>query len=305
MIGNIQSSPKQRRTNLFKRTDIDTKPQSDVTHREAMTQIVGRQLSSEEPILKIDQDPTNKHSYNLFLCGNYNQHSTAQKQLNHLLTQLIKKGFIYFSKGTGSYRFSKAIQKLLKDRPNIPIYKFQPINHETDQVLYQLEQLIKLKAKEIAKTSNFTRNNHRETTLPDSQDLSFDMHKGYQKQMERMMGRRLKEGERVHHVDHNHSNNFDFNLYLCKDEEHHTAIHQQLARLSTILIRKGLIQFSKRHGQYHFSKELRAILNIRRTITPYQNSEERNRIQANHLSQPSLSTTIDKVRQRTILLNKN
>lgn len=44
---------------------------------------------------------------------------------------------------------------------------------------------------------------------------------------ERVLGRKLKGDELVHHVDENGLNNSHDNLVICPDEEYHKLIHQR------------------------------------------------------------------------------
>lgn len=43
--------------------------------------------------------------------------------------------------------------------------------------------------------------------------------------MERIIGRKLKKGEIVHHIDRNKKNNDPSNLILCKNQSEHIKIH--------------------------------------------------------------------------------
>jgi hypothetical protein len=42
---------------------------------------------------------------------------------------------------------------------------------------------------------------------------------------EKKLGRRLRDGEVVHHIDRNKLNNYPENLYVCKNQYHHYYIH--------------------------------------------------------------------------------
>ena len=52
----------------------------------------------------------------------------------------------------------------------------------------------------------------------------------YKELMEKILGRKRKEGEVVHHLDGNHKNNHPRNLYLCKDRKEHGMFHSKMFR---------------------------------------------------------------------------
>jgi hypothetical protein len=60
--------------------------------------------------------------------------------------------------------------------------------------------------------------------------------------MERLLGRELKRGEMVHHINLDKSNNEPENLFLCQSEEHGQA-HASLVGVSRTLIQAGVIIF--------------------------------------------------------------
>lgn len=78
---------------------------------------------------------------------------------------------------------------------------------------------------------------------------------GYQKEhrvlIELDIGRRLLEGEVVHHVDGDKTNNSKENLLLCSGNFEHRKVHAQLERLSFELVKQGLIKFNHQTKQYY------------------------------------------------------
>lgn len=52
--------------------------------------------------------------------------------------------------------------------------------------------------------------------------------KDYRKIAEKKIGRKLKKGEIVHHLDGNDSNNDPDNLFVCKDQSEHVLLHKQI-----------------------------------------------------------------------------
>jgi hypothetical protein len=84
--------------------------------------------------------------------------------------------------------------------------------------------------------------------------------------MELHLGRRLKKGEVVHHIDGNKLNN-NINNLLLLNKKTHRDIHHNLEKLAFNLIQKGLIKFE--NNQYfiepnmweHISKSLELLEN--------------------------------------------
>jgi hypothetical protein len=68
--------------------------------------------------------------------------------------------------------------------------------------------------------------------------------------MEQKIGRSLRPGEIVHHIDGCRTNNAPDNLYLCRDAKHHMEIEQQLKETFRELLRRGVVSFSDFPGVY-------------------------------------------------------
>ena len=65
----------------------------------------------------------------------------------------------------------------------------------------------------------------------------------YRKIMEEKLGRKLKEGEQVHHIDMDDTNNNPENLYVYDNGSGHTKGHKSLERLVINLLQKNIIEF--------------------------------------------------------------
>ena len=61
--------------------------------------------------------------------------------------------------------------------------------------------------------------------------------------MEAAIGRPLRRGEVVHHVDGDRANNAIGNLFLCRDGEHHNEVHRSQDRALRVLLAAGLVRF--------------------------------------------------------------
>lgn len=69
----------------------------------------------------------------------------------------------------------------------------------------------------------------------------------------RQLGRKLKKGEHVHHIDLDPGNDSDDNLHVFPDGTAHGECHASLGFCAQVLIKRGLISFSRRAGRYHVS----------------------------------------------------
>lgn len=68
--------------------------------------------------------------------------------------------------------------------------------------------------------------------------------------MEEKLGRRLRRGECIHHIDHDKRNNRIENLHLCGSVAEHRKIHCSFDRIVPELVRRGLIRFDSATGVY-------------------------------------------------------
>jgi len=67
---------------------------------------------------------------------------------------------------------------------------------------------------------------------------------------ERMLGRKLRPGERVHHINFDKTDNREENLYVCRDRSHHFRVHFQGLEVLGELVKKGVVGFDKDKGEY-------------------------------------------------------
>ncbi len=77
--------------------------------------------------------------------------------------------------------------------------------------------------------------------------------------MEQHVGRRLEQGEVVHHIDGDRQNNKLSNLYLTNFKGHRNA-HQSLQEIGYSLVKGGLVSFDVKNGQYVAQHKLRELL---------------------------------------------
>ena len=69
---------------------------------------------------------------------------------------------------------------------------------------------------------------------------------------EKIIGRDLRSGEVVHHINLDKLDNSESNLYVCKDYSEHASAHQQLGRIAGELVKLGIIGF--KDGKYYINK---------------------------------------------------
>lgn len=68
--------------------------------------------------------------------------------------------------------------------------------------------------------------------------------------MEGIIGRSLRPGELVHHIDCDKRNNEPDNLWLCDSVRKHSIAHRSVEKLLPELIRNGILYFDRKEGVY-------------------------------------------------------
>ena len=68
--------------------------------------------------------------------------------------------------------------------------------------------------------------------------------------IEKILGRRLRNGEAIHHINFNKSDNRPENLHLCSDGVVHNWAHTSLFKLVGELLERGIIAFNTSSGEY-------------------------------------------------------
>ena len=66
--------------------------------------------------------------------------------------------------------------------------------------------------------------------------------------MEGVIGRTMKRGEIVHHINGDRTDNRPENLYLCRDHSHHNDVHRSQNTALRAALAAGLVVFRK--GRY-------------------------------------------------------
>lgn len=68
--------------------------------------------------------------------------------------------------------------------------------------------------------------------------------------MELHLGRRLRESERVHHINGLKWDNRIENLFLCTHRSSHLRAHRSLEELLPVLVGSGIVIFNRVKGIY-------------------------------------------------------
>jgi len=68
--------------------------------------------------------------------------------------------------------------------------------------------------------------------------------------MERVLGRRLRSSEIVHHIDFDKLNNEPSNLYLFESRSEHRKAHCSFESIVPALVERGIIEFDCSEGVY-------------------------------------------------------
>ncbi|KKL07948.1 hypothetical protein LCGC14_2580850 [marine sediment metagenome] len=70
---------------------------------------------------------------------------------------------------------------------------------------------------------------------------------------EKMLGRYLRPGEIVHHINGVKDYNKPENIHVYKNISEHQKLHGQLEKISFLLIKKEVIKFNKETGEYYYN----------------------------------------------------
>lgn len=68
--------------------------------------------------------------------------------------------------------------------------------------------------------------------------------------MEKILGRALRKGEIVHHINGVRDDNGDANLFLCRSHAHHMEVERSLVAAFRSLLQAGAAKFDKENGKY-------------------------------------------------------
>ena len=72
---------------------------------------------------------------------------------------------------------------------------------------------------------------------------------------EKKLGRSLKDGEYMHHINGNGLDNDPENIFVCKNRSEHKKMHNKYGYETKILYKLGLLKFNKEKKEYYLNKE--------------------------------------------------
>lgn len=75
--------------------------------------------------------------------------------------------------------------------------------------------------------------------------------------IERSLGRALRRGEVVHHINGVKLDNDIGNLHLCGSASEHRRVHDSFSSLMPLLVRSGLVAFDRDEGVYRLCEAIR------------------------------------------------
>ncbi len=98
---------------------------------------------------------------------------------------------------------------------------------------------------------------YRQIWLGKDESVKYGRKDGYviehRKVVQDIIGRPLKKGEIIHHIDGDKLNNVPENLYLCSSVYDHRDIHINLEKVAFELFREGLITFNHESATYELA----------------------------------------------------
>lgn len=111
------------------------------------------------------------------------------------------------------------------------------------------------------KCTNLIANANRKAPRPYSSNGYLYIQKGgkqvpvHKLLVEENIGRELEPYEVVHHVDGNKKNNRLENLFLCRNQKEHVALHDELEKIACTLLKRGVIGFDHDTRGYFLREE--------------------------------------------------
>lgn len=138
--------------------------------------------------------------------------------------------------------------EVLKD-PNLTDYeKVQLLPNRTDSAVRMQRRRLGFESKPVEFRRRFFSQGYKYLRVDG----------GYEKRsrlvMENHIGRKIAEGEVVHHINGKKADDRIENLYLCDDRAEHSLVHHQAFMLVGELVDKGIIKFDKENGEYVYSQ---------------------------------------------------
>jgi hypothetical protein len=179
---------------------------------------IGRPLNKKEQVHHIDMNKLNNCLKNFWLCPDINNHHRIHNQAEELALSLLGS-FIWFDRKTKTY--------------------------STDEI--EIEPVVELSLS--PPTSVCLSHRGRKYAY---WYLGNKVHIAYHRYVaEKILGRKLRKEENVHHIDGDSLNNKCSNLVVLSRKEH-TIAHESLQKCVAKLYTMGLVGFQ--NGKYYVKK---------------------------------------------------
>jgi hypothetical protein len=85
---------------------------------------------------------------------------------------------------------------------------------------------------------------------------SFTWEYEHKLKMEKKLGRKLKKGEVIHHIDKDRTHNWLYNLLLCEDNLEHIKIESTFTPLVKHLMKAGVVKFNRKKKEYYLNEKM-------------------------------------------------
>jgi|ERR1035437_1632514 hypothetical protein len=147
-------------------------------------------------------------------------------------------------------RLKACVRPIYNKTPRDIIEKVKKIYSDT---LISIEDIVKSHNVSRTVVFKYARNEH--WTRPPALPLA--VRRTYRKAAEKYLGRKLKKGEHVHHIDGDKRNNNDDNLEVFPSHKEHALCHGNLEKIAYSLIRQKKILFNRETKTYYLSEEIK------------------------------------------------
>lgn len=173
--------------------------------------------------------------------------SLSEAQVRYILRNRL--GIRLRQEGSRSRTWSDREIEILKN-PNLTDYeKVRLLPDRTDAAVRRQRRRLGFESKPVVFNKQFENNGYIYVRRDG------DYRQKHRVVVEKMLGRKLKRSEIVHHINGIKTDNRPENLYVCARGEH-TAIHYQTMEIINELMEKGYVEFDKKEGRYVLCRDL-------------------------------------------------
>ena len=113
-------------------------------------------------------------------------------------------------------------------------------------------------------------------------------------EIERLLNRRLKPGEKIHHINGVKKDNKLSNLFLCSGNSEHRNIHNSLEKVAMFLVQKKLIRFDRINKEYKLEPNLWEQISKSLELLETPDEQDNQQRSLSEMDREERSTTIQK-----------